>query len=71
MLKAREGSIITVDRGELAMAKMVEGVEERCLHVTTAVSWGTSVLNVISHLEWEEICILCLHNCQIGQMIMV
>ena len=48
-------------------------VEVGILHpiAINVVSLVISAHSVISHLGREEICIHCLHNCQIGKMIMV
>ena len=55
----------------IIMVRVVAKVGGLHLLVIIVVSLAISARSVISHLEWEEICIHYLHSCQIGQMTMV
>ena len=47
------------------------GAGDKHLHATIVVSLAISARIVINHLDRGEICILYLHSCLTGQMIMV
>ena len=66
--------MVVVEKDNQISPQMVDkmvGVGDRQLHATIVVSLAISAHTVINHPDKEEICILYLHNCLTGQMIMV
>ena len=52
------------------MVEQMVGSRDKHLYATIVVSLAISAHIVINHQDKEEICILCLHICLIGPMIM-
>ena len=59
------------DNPQVMVVVVVMAGEEGFPPVSIAVSLAIIAIFVTSLRGWEVICILCLHSCQIGPMIMV